>query len=411
MNGENGIKVLWFLPTHGDGRYLGTGRGGRAVDLGYLGQIAQAADNLGYYGVLLPTGRSCEDAWVVASAMVPLTRRLRYLVAVRPALQPPSLAARMTATLDRLSGGRVLINVVTGGDPVENRGDGIFLDHGERYEATGEFLEVYRRLLAGDTVDFSGRHIRVEGARLLFPPAQEGGPPLWFGGSSEAAIGVAARSIDKYLTWGEPPQQVAGKVERVRRAAREAGREVSFGIRLHVIVRPTGEEAWAAAENLIRYLDDETIASAQKIFARMDSEGQRRMSALHGGRRDRLEVSPNLWAGVGLVRGGAGTALVGDPETVAERMREYMDIGVDSFILSGYPHLEEAYRFAELVMPLLPLAHRDAAAEVRPVNTGPFGETHSQRPASGGSKELRGLAEGPARPRAGESLAAPLALG
>lgn len=375
MDGENGIKVLWFLPTHGDGRYLGTGRGGRAVDLGYLGQIAQAADNLGYYGVLLPTGRSCEDAWVVASAMVPLTRRLRYLVAVRPALQPPSLAARMTATLDRLSGGRVLINVVTGGDPVENRGDGIFLDHGERYEATGEFLEVYRRLLAGDTVDFSGRHIRVEGARLLFPPVQEGGPPLWFGGSSEAAIGVAARSIDKYLTWGEPPQQVAGKVERVRRAAREAGREVSFGIRLHVIVRPTGEQAWAAAEDLIRYLDDETIASAQKIFARMDSEGQRRMSALHGGRRDRLEVSPNLWAGVGLVRGGAGTALVGDPETVAERMREYMDIGVDSFILSGYPHLEEAYRFAELVMPLLPLAHRDAAAEVRPVNTGPFGET------------------------------------
>jgi len=375
-NGDKGeIKVLWFLPTHGDGRYLGTNEGGRAVDLGYLGQIAQAADNLGYHGVLLPTGRSCEDAWVVASAMVPLTRSLRYLVAVRPALQPPSLAARMTATLDRLSGGRVLINVVTGGDPVENRGDGIFLDHGERYEATREFLEVYRRLLAGETVDFSGRHIRVEGARLLFPPVQEGGPPLWFGGSSEAAIGVAASTIDKYLTWGEPPAQVAEKVERVRRAARRAGREVSFGIRLHVIVRPTGEEAWAAAEDLIRHLDEKTIASAQKIFARMDSEGQRRMSALHGGRRDRLEVSPNLWAGVGLVRGGAGTALVGDPETVAERMREYMDIGIDSFILSGYPHLEEAYRFAELVMPLLPVEGGRAAAEVRAANTGPFGET------------------------------------
>ncbi|WP_219975364.1 FMNH2-dependent alkanesulfonate monooxygenase [Rubrobacter xylanophilus] len=375
-NGNKGeIKVLWFLPTHGDGRYLGTSEGGRAVDLGYLAQIAQAADNLGYYGVLLPTGRSCEDAWVVASAMVPITRSLRYLVAVRPALQPPSLAARMTATLDRLSGGRVLINVVTGGDPVENRGDGIFLDHGERYAATREFLEVYRQLLAGETVDFSGEHIRVEGSRLLFPPVQEGGPPLWFGGSSEAAIGVAASTIDKYLTWGEPPAQVAEKVERVRRAAREAGREVSFGIRLHVIVRPTGEEAWAAAEDLIRHLDEETIASAQKIFARMDSEGQRRMSALHGGRRDRLEVSPNLWAGVGLVRGGAGTALVGDPETVAERMREYMEIGIDSFILSGYPHLEEAYRFAELVMPLLPLEGGRSAAEVRAANTGPFGET------------------------------------
>ncbi|WP_273844100.1 FMNH2-dependent alkanesulfonate monooxygenase [Rubrobacter calidifluminis] len=377
------LKVLWFLPTHGDGRYLGTGEGGRAVDLGYLAQIAQAADNLGYYGVLLPTGKSCEDAWVVASAMIPLTRRLRYLVAVRPALQPPSLAARMTATFDRLSGGRLMINVVTGGDPVENRGDGIFLDHGERYEATREFLEVYRRMLSGQRVDFVGRHVNVEGAQLLFPPVQTGGPPLWFGGSSRDAIDVAAKTIDKYLTWGEPPDLVAEKIGNVRAAAEGEGRRVSFGIRLHVIVRPTNEEAWAAAEDLISRLDDETIASAQKVFSRMDSEGQRRMSALHGGRRDRLEVSPNLWAGVGLVRGGAGTALVGDPETVAERMREYMQLGIDSFILSGYPHLEEAYRFAELVMPLLPLRREGSPLEVRPANTGPFGETiaNDHRPA------------------------------
>ena len=210
---------------------------------------------------------------------------------------------------------------------------------------------------------------------MIFPPIQEDGPPLWFGGSSPDAVGVAARAIDKYLTWGEPPEQVAEKVNTVREAAREAGREVSFGIRLHVIVRPTSEEAWAAADELIANLDDETIASAQKIFERMDSEGQRRMSALHGGRRDQLEVSPNLWAGVGLARGGAGTALVGDPETVEERMREYMRVGIDSFILSGYPHLEEAYRFAELVMPRLPLAHGGPSLQARGVNTGPFGET------------------------------------
>lgn len=116
------INVFWFLPTHGDGRYLGTAQGGRPVDLPYLQQVALAADNLGYYGVLIPTGKSCEDSWLVAAALAPLTRRLRYLVAVRPGLQPPSLAARMAATLDRLSDGRLLINVVTGGDPVENKG-------------------------------------------------------------------------------------------------------------------------------------------------------------------------------------------------------------------------------------------------------------------------------------------------
>ncbi len=372
---KNGANVLWFLPTHGDGRYLGSNEGARTVDLDYLAQIAQAADNLGYYGVLLPTGKSCEDAWVVASAMVPLTKNLRFLVAVRPGLQPPSLAARMTATLDRLSGGRTLVNVVTGGDPVENKGDGIHLDHAERYEVTREFLEVYKRLLAGEKVDHRGDHMNVEGAELIFPPLQEDGPPLWFGGSSPDAIGVAARTIDKYLTWGEPPEQVAEKVATVREAAYQAGREVSFGIRLHVIVRPSGEEAWAAADELIANLDDETIASAQKIFARMDSEGQRRMSALHGGRRDKPAVTPNLGPGVGRARAGAGTALVGDPETVAERMREYMDAGIDSFILSGYPHLEEAYRFAELVMPRLPLAHGGPRLQARGANTGPFGET------------------------------------
>lgn len=143
------INVFWFLPTHGDGRYLGTTEGGRPVDLPYLQQVALAADSLGYYGVLIPTGKSCEDSWLVASALAPLTRRLRYLVAVRPGLQPPTLAARMAATLDRLSEGRLLINVVTGGDPVENKGDGIFLSHSERYQVTREFLDVYTRLLAG----------------------------------------------------------------------------------------------------------------------------------------------------------------------------------------------------------------------------------------------------------------------
>ncbi|GGC89722.1 FMNH2-dependent alkanesulfonate monooxygenase [Chelatococcus reniformis] len=366
--------VLWFLPTHGDGRYLGTSHGARDVSLRYLAQIAQAADQLGYFGVLLPTGRSCEDSWVVASSLVALTERLRFLVAVRPGLLSPSVAARMTATLDRISNGRLLINVVTGGDPVENAGDGLFLDHAARYEVTDEFLQIYTRLLQGETVDYEGQHLKVREGKLLYPPVQEPHPPLYFGGSSGAGQDVAARTVQKYLTWGEPPAQVAEKVADMRRRAAAVGRQISFGIRLHVIVRETDKEAWAAADELIQYVDDDTIAAAQKVFSRMDSVGQQRMQALHRGSRDNLVVSPNLWAGVGLVRGGAGTALVGDPETVAQRMKEYMSVGIDTFILSGYPHLEEAYRFAELVLPLLPLRDTTRGPAPATPHRGPFGE-------------------------------------
>jgi alkanesulfonate monooxygenase len=367
-------NVLWFLPTHGDGRYLGTTHGARDVTLKYLTQVAKAADDCGYFGVLLPTGRSCEDSWIIASALVPLTERLRYLVAVRPGLQSPAVAARMTATLDRISNGRLLINVVTGGDPVENKGDGIFLSHDDRYVVTDEFLQIYTRLLAGETFDYKGKHLEVEGSKILFPPIQAPHPPLYFGGSSPAGQDVAAKTVQKYLTWGEPPAAVAEKVAHMRALAALQGRELSFGIRLHVIVRETNEEAWREAAKLIEHVDDKTIAEAQKAFARMDSVGQNRMAALHGGNRDKLEVSPNLWAGVGLVRGGAGTALVGDPETVAARMKEYMAIGIDTFIMSGYPHLEEAYRFAELVLPRLPLAKDTLAPRTGTTHRGPFGE-------------------------------------
>jgi alkanesulfonate monooxygenase len=368
------IQVLWFLPTHGDSRYLGTQEGGRAVDLPYLAQVAQAADRLGFYGALLPTGRSCEDSWVTASALAPLTEKLRFLVAVRPGLQSPTLAARMTATLDRISGGRLLINVVTGGDPAENAGDGIFLSHAERYAVTDEFLQIYKALLAGEVVNHEGPHFTIQDGRLLFPPHRPGGPPLYFGGSSDAGNQVAARLVDTYLTWGEPPARVAEKIAIVRALAEAQGRQVKFGIRLHVIVRETNDEAWAAADKLISKLDDATIEAAQKVFARMDSVGQARMQALHGGQRGKLEVSPNLWAGVGLVRGGAGTALVGDPETVAARIEEYRQLGIESFIFSGYPHLEEAYRVGELLLPRLPLAHPLARQGVVS-NMGPFGET------------------------------------
>jgi len=348
------LDIFWFLPTSGDTRYLGKSDFGRPATNEYMRQIAVTAENLGYDGLLIPTGSSCLDPWITAASLVPVTQRIKLLVALRTSISGPTASARQAATLDQALKGRLLLNVVAGGDAAEFAAEGIHLSHDERYEGADEFLTVWRRLLQGEQVDFDGKHFQIEGARNHFQPVSQPYPPLYFGGSSPAAHELAAKHVDAYLTWGEPPAAVAEKIADVRARAAKHGRSVRFGVRLQVIVRETNEEAWAAAESLISKLTDADIQTAQANFAKMDSVGQQRITALHGGRRDRLEISPNLWAGVGLVRGGAGTALVGDPETVAARLQEYADLGVDSFVLSGYPHLEEAIRFAELVFPLLP---------------------------------------------------------
>ena len=368
-------EIFWFLPTSGDTRYLGTSDFGRAPTNAYMRQIAVTAEHLGYDGLLIPTGSSCLDPWVTAASLAPITQRIKLLVALRTSLGAPVSTARQAATLDQALGGRLLLNVVPGGDAAELAADGIFLDHDARYAHAAEFLTIWRRLLSGETVDFEGEHFKVEQAHNYFPPVQKPYPPLYFGGSSNAAHELVASQLDAYLTWGEPPHAVAEKFADVRARAARHGRQVKLGVRLHVIVRETNEEAWADAERLISKLTDEDIAKSQASFARMDSVGQARMAALHGGRRDKLEVAPNLWAGVGLVRGGAGTALVGDAATVAERLQEYVDLGADTFVLSGYPHLEESIRFAELVFPLL----------------GKQAVTDSARAQTGGAFDIRGV--------------------
>jgi alkanesulfonate monooxygenase len=278
---------------------------------------------------------------------------MKFLVAVRPGTVAPVLAARMASTFDRLSEGRMLINIVTGGDPVELAGEGTHLSHDERYAVTDEFLTVWRALLRGEEVNFQGTHFDIRGGKLLMPPVQQPYPAVYFGGSSPAGHHVAAKHADVYLTLGEPPSAVAEKIADVRRQAAAYDRTLRIGVRLHIIVRETDAEAWAAADDLLRYVDQETIEAQQAKLARFDSVGQSRMRTLHKGDREALEISPNLWAGFGLVNKGLGTALVGDPETIAARLMEYVDLGADTFVLSAYPHLEEAYRVAELVFPHL----------------------------------------------------------
>ncbi|MFG1888018.1 LLM class flavin-dependent oxidoreductase [Micromonospora sp. NPDC049051] len=354
------LTFHWFLPTYGDSRDIvggghgvpvGTAGGARPASVAYLGQIARTAEQLGFEGALTPTGAWCEDAWLSTAMLTEVTERLKFLVAFRPGLLTPALAAQMASTFQRLSGGRLMVNIVTGGESREQRAYGDFLDKDARYARTDEFLHIVRALWRGETVDHAGEHLRIEQGRLTRLPDPV--PPIYFGGSSAAALPVAVRHSDVYLTWGEPPAQVAGKLDRVRTLAAAAGRELRFGIRLHVITRDTAEEAWAQARRLLDGIAEDDLRAAQEGLRGSESEGQRRMLDLHGGSRDGLEVSPNLWAGFGLVRGGAGTALVGSHTEVADRIAEYHALGLDEFILSGHPHLEEAYWFGEGVLPIL----------------------------------------------------------
>ena len=357
-----GIRLNWFLPTHGDGRsivdraHVSPIAAGipREPDIEYLTQVAHAAERLGFTGMLTPTGTWCQDAWITTAALIGRTSRIKFLVAFRPGSLTPTLAAQMAVTYQRVSGGRLLLNIVTGGDAIEQARYGDYLDHDQRYDRTDEFMAILREIWAGSS-DFTGEHYRLADARGFTTPDPI--PPLYFGGSSDAGMRVAARRADVYLTWGEPPEAVADKITQLRKYAAEEGRELRFGIRLHTLSRDTSAEAWAQAQKMYDEFDPAVVAASQAAFAASDSVGQKRMAQLHGGDigadARSLEIFPNLWAGVGLVRGGAGTAMVGSHREVADLMQAYHELGIEEFVLSGYPHLEEAYWFGEGVRPEL----------------------------------------------------------
>lgn len=369
------ISLHWYLPTHGDGRTLTQAgaatqslyQGGssepneadasrgiapagiRAATFEYLQHVAKTAELAGFDAVLTPTATWCEDAWIACASLISVTSRLRFLVAFRPGTISPTLAAQQAATFQRFSGGRLMLNVVTGSENAEQRRFGDWLDKDDRYARTDEFLTVLRA--AWDRpFDFEGRHIHVEGA---YAPGVSRPPELYFGGSSEAALKVAAKHADVYLSWGEPPPAIGAHFARADAQAADQNRTLRHGVRMHVIARPEASQAWAAAESLLADADPESIAAVQKTFKAAVGEGQRRMTALLTGRMEDLEIYPNVWAGVGLLRGGAGTTLVGSYADVADRIAEYHQTGVDEFILSGYPHVEEAMWFSEGVMPIL----------------------------------------------------------
>ncbi|NTI44405.1 LLM class flavin-dependent oxidoreductase [Rhizobium rhizogenes] len=350
------MNVLWYMCAP-DGAYPWKPEGSRTIDYGYYKQLAQAYDHLGFTGALFATG--AHDVWPLAGALLPYTERMKFLLAFHPGLIAPTLLAKMAATFQEFSNGRLLLNVVSG-DAKMLGAYGMMLPHDERYDMADEYLTVWHRLMAGESVTHHGKYFQTEGAKLALPAGSSiPAPPLWFGGSSDSAIEVAAKHVDTYLSWGETPEQMGEKVLQVKAKAAEYGRELNYGIRLYVIVRSTDAKAWEAAADLYEQMDDAAIAANQRFVSNTDSIGQQRMSRMHGGikpdnLRD-LEISPNLWAGIGLVRPGPGTAIVGSPDTVIRTLEAYQAVGVDTFILSGMPLLEEAYRFGETVLPRLPV--------------------------------------------------------
>ncbi|MFJ9517406.1 LLM class flavin-dependent oxidoreductase [Kitasatospora sp. NPDC101801] len=351
-------EILWYVIPR-EGAFPWEPEGRRPVDLAYLQQLGVAADRLGYDGALFAT--DLYDVWPLASALAAVTRpSFKPLLAVHPGLVSPTLLAKMALTFSQLFGpDRLRFNVVNGSTE-QLRQSGLHLEHDERYELSAEYWSIVKRLTAGEVFDHKGRFYDLPNAgaalRELAPVQGGAHTPLWFGGSSAPGIELAAEHVDVYLTWGEPLDQLRQKLDQVRARAAAHGRTLRLGLRLHLIVRDTEEQAWAAADRLLD-------VTSQATYARMlgdgaeDGVGWQRQFRQHGGRvpaRAReLETHPNLWPGMSLFRPGPGTAVVGSTQQVIERLQEYRELGVDTFILSGNPLLEEAYRVAETVLPAL----------------------------------------------------------
>lgn len=361
------VEIGWFIPTTGDGHYIGIPPQ-REATRQYMVDVARAAEAAGYEFVLIPTGGDCLDAWVVGSWVAASTTKMKTLVAMRPGLMSPVIAARMAATLDRVSEGRALINVVTGHYPQDlvASGDSLNLSHDERYDRTREFLQIVKGVWEQswqenpEGFDFSGKYYEVRGGQSRPALWQKPHPPLYFGGSSAAGKKVAAELADCYLMWAEPLEWIREQIAEMEgyldklASGGAPRRSLRYGLRAQLVVRETEEEAWKAAWNILSKADPKLIASREKLHSRTDATNQRRQMELWNDSRDRdYVIGPNLWAGLSAVRGGGAIAFVGTPEQVSDRLLEFVDAGITSFILSGYPHLEEAEISGRLLMPLL----------------------------------------------------------
>ncbi|MDA8356336.1 MAG: LLM class flavin-dependent oxidoreductase [Actinomycetota bacterium] len=310
--------------------------------------IVHQAQSSGFDNILLPSGYTLGiDTLAFAAAVAPTLDRIRLLVAVRCGEEWPPKLARQLATLDRLLGGRLTINAISSDLP------GQAVDSAPRYARSGEVLQIVRDLLDGKHVDHHGSWYDVEVDPPRLSTVSGRCPPVYFGGLSEPARELAAAAADVYLMWPDTEDVVASVVADLRRRAAALGRTLRFGYRVHVVVRRTESEAREAARHLVSMLDDDTGAAIRNRSLDAASAGVGRQGELRAAADDEGYVEEHLWTGIGRGRSGCGAALVGDPEQVAAKLSRYAELGMDAFILSGYPHIDECRRFGELVLPLI----------------------------------------------------------
>ena len=348
------IEFGWFIPTYGDSTTVGDPATVVAPSAELFTRVARAAEDAGFDYALVPVATECWEAWITTAMLAARTSRLTMLCAARPGLIAPTVMAKMVATFDHLSGGRVSVNLIAGGSAPELAADGAFYDHDQRYEVMDETVALMKAAWAARApFDWEGRHFQVRRADVRPKPLQQPHPPFYIGGISPAAIEVGARHADVYLYWGNTVDQIRADISSVRRAAAAQGRdgELRHGMRFQVLVRETEAQAWRDAEALIAGAGDRARASRlRRMGAESHADARMRRLSVEAA-DDGWRIAPHLWAGITTVRHGAGVMIVGDPDQVAATIRSYVELGCTSFCLSGYPHDEEARRFGELVLP------------------------------------------------------------
>lgn len=347
----------WFIPIDGDGAHIGTLRAERPPMFAYLRQVVQATEAAGFYSLLIPTRFAnglfeetapLAETWTYATALAAVTNKIRFLIAVRPGFISPGLYAQMVAALDEISGGRVDINVVPGGIAGDFERLGEQSDHAHRYARAEEFIAALRALWEQpEPVTFEGEHVRLRGA--LVSPSPAGRPKFYLGGASDRALALAGRRGDVLLAWIQPLEDIAALLDRARRHYEAADRRPAFGLRTHLVVGDTEAAAWREADELLSRATALVKEQRQAVFAGTPMVGQQ--AQLRPSQDHRL--GRHLWNGISTVRVNCGTAIVGTPEQIAEELLGYWRLGIDEFILSGYPHVEYSRRVAWEVLPVL----------------------------------------------------------
>lgn len=353
MNNKIPLSMGWFCPTLGDTTAFGDPNQDIPRSLEHFEQVATAAEQAGFDYMLIPVSAICWDAWVVATYLASRTRNLKMLVALKPGYIHPVAQAKMIATFDQLSQGRIYLNLIAGVSDKDATAEGQLATKEDRYDQLLEEVELMKRLWTEREVEHTGKYFKVDAPKIMPATFQQPHPPFFLGGGSEQAAEISAKHSSVHLFWGDYPERIAGQIIEMRARAARYGREeeLRFAMRLQIICRENEEDAWAAADALIAGAENSALAAAVKMAAKSNSVASQRAAELSKtvGRK----MTPHLWTGITEVRPGAGVAVVGNPQQVAAQLMEFVEAGCTGFCLSGYPHHEEAERFGRLVMPLL----------------------------------------------------------